>query len=242
MFAKRSDMPTLSTTEESYSSYTATVPTTVNPYINISTEPQNLVFIIVGGIIGLVLIVFVIVRLYMYWLAGRRAKNEKEVYYNSFVFGSNTSSSSFFGGHSSSSSMWEKNSSNGLSSANSSIYMLSKMSSGSLLNQTEGGQGRSYRNALNKDNALVGNRGSMFISPVMQMSTTSLPQPFLSGLDDPSTGPGLVDTSVVNSPALPGPYNTIGSSYLDELRPQYQTKSKPSRPPSQLLDDLLDEV
>ncbi|KAK6464566.1 hypothetical protein DFJ63DRAFT_81923 [Scheffersomyces coipomensis] len=175
-----SAMPTLTTTTQ----YNAVVevPTVKNPYITSSNLPDGIVFIIVGGIIGLIFISFISYRIIAWIISNRKAKHEKEHYYHNFnnsnsIFGSNGSNGL---SSSSNSSMFEKNSS---FVSNSSFYQLSRTNSLAQLDEmitTSSNPGRAYRDTvsgsiynngsgLNLSNSkLANNRGSMFISPILE--------------------------------------------------------------------------
>lgn len=249
------DMPVMSTftptttskSSSSSSSYTydiTNVPlkpthaTLHNPYIENTTLPRSLLFIILGAVLGAILVAFVAVRVWSKWLAHRSAKNDCEKYdflTNSVYLhsGFNTSNSSIMDVSSMNSTpslyMLSKNVAAGL------VYLLSDTSSGS-------GGGRSYRNAIKNTAPALdtsntkGNRGSMFISPVLEAMNQSkydvtnqykLPMMHRSAFNDQETYSMGTDSPV------------SANSF-----PSAETESRPvlSRPPSQLLDDILDDL
>lgn len=219
-------------------SYSITVPPSVatdgyiaNPYVYRSLLPTNLVFIIVGGILGLIL-VLLIVLWFAFWLINRkRAKNEKEVYTGMRPGGGFHLSLSSFLLSDGSLSIAEK-SSWGVGS-NSSVLMLHRQSLALNLDTQSHhpSQGRTYRDMLGVEPP---RRGSMFVSPVLEMMhgrsrlQVSLLRPeSLYGLEL------LYANSPIDSP--------LGTSSTDAInvQPLEPQEKKKQRPPSQLLDDLL---
>ncbi|KAK6458293.1 uncharacterized protein RJT20DRAFT_133729 [Scheffersomyces xylosifermentans] len=182
-------LPTLTTHTTSYS-YQIDIPIgdknsspnyKTNPYIYSSKLPEGLVFIVVGSIIAFMLLSFISYRIISSVLSNRRAKTDKEVYYHNFnggfgLFGGTSSTSSYGLTNTSSSSIHEKASIH----SNSSMYMLSKHNSiiqsqfDDISNSSSSQPGRSYRDTVMGNNNssktnLNYNRGSMFISPVLEV-------------------------------------------------------------------------
>lgn len=207
---------TVSTTSYSYS--IAIPPSTntnnyiKNPYVYVSLLPDGLVFVIVGSILGLVLLILLAYRTALWIISRTRAKNEKAVYFGNWDNMSTSSASFLLGG--SLLSLLEKGSTIG---SNSSIMMLQRNSVAlnHELNWETTTQGRSYREMTSD----VPNRGSMYISPVLELMKSR------SNLDLPLLHPGDLSLGM-DSPST-GSMST----------PQ---EKKRERPPSQILDDLLD--
>lgn len=296
-----SAMPTLSATSYTYAIEVPTAEKSKdygsNPYIFKPNMPQNLVFIIMGGIIGLLLICFVVYHIVSYLISNRKAKNEKEVYYNfsdsNSLFHDGASTYSGKGLPSSNSSLWEKSTilTGGVgNSSNASIYMMNKhnsminFSQRSLFDSTtisgdSSHPGRSYRSAVNNLDSpatsdgsspslhKIGHRGSMFISPVLEIvnnghhrksfSNFDLPydkrsngseaslgipttMPMLSAFDtDSSFNVNSVVGSGFDSPAVSTPISEFHAG-PDFLMNDTKPEIK-SRPPSQYLEDLIND-
>ncbi|OBA19668.1 hypothetical protein METBIDRAFT_45706 [Metschnikowia bicuspidata var. bicuspidata NRRL YB-4993] len=207
-------MPTVSTTSSSSSTtstsytYQATVPTdnAENPYISRESLPVNSVFIIVGALLGALALGIVLSWLVVWWKSRKRAKREKEVqYYNPFHYdnSSNSSATHLLAG-SLGSSFLEK----------STASVNTMFSDPTSLGMGTSTPGRSYREMLNS----MGRRGSMTISPVLEMMRSSA-----SNLDLPLFHPA--PDAPVSMPRTPV---------------EISGQSNPtSRPPSRVLDDML---
>ncbi|ABN67029.2 hypothetical protein PICST_31918 [Scheffersomyces stipitis CBS 6054] len=244
-----------------------------NPYIYSSSLPDNLVFIVVGAIAGLLLIILILFRLITWIIARRRAKSEKEVYFanfNSGGFYAGSSSASSFNGLTtpSNSSFLEK-----ASMASTSNLLLSKHNSiiqshfEDSSNSSSSQQGRSYRDAVmgnNNSNANLSNankRGSMFISPVLEVmhsrsasqlelplyhkSIFQAPNGSVLSLLDPGTPTSTNNNDSLNYDIYGAEKFNLLQNYTnsdiesngESVKPQQQPKR--SRPPSQYLEDLL---
>ncbi|PVH18261.1 uncharacterized protein CXQ87_001180 [Candidozyma duobushaemuli] len=233
-------LPSMSSTSSSSTSYSysITVPPSTqtgsydeNPYVYRSTKPANLVFIIVGAILGLILLSLIAIYL-AFWLISRsRAKKEREVYFGMQMPGLNSSQSSFFNSDGNS-SIAEK-SSTGWGS-NSSVLMLHRQSSALHLDRASvlPSQGRSYRESQGLEGT---RRGSMYISPVLEMMHGRSRSQV--DLIRPDSIYGL-DSSYVDSP-LDSPADYAST---DAINTQPIEEKKKSRPPSQVLDDLLGDM
>mmetsp|Transcript_3085 Transcript_3085/g.3451 ORF Transcript_3085/g.3451 Transcript_3085/m.3451 type:complete len:325 (-) Transcript_3085:119-1093(-) len=253
---KRDDMPTISESESQSYSYSLAIPNASNsnarkdPYIYRSSLPENLVFIVVGAIILFILLCFIGYRITAYILSNKRAKSDREVYYN---FGYNAGNGTF-GSESSNSSMLEKSSLGSVSS----LHMLSRHNSllqlqheaeNSTLSNSQ--QGRSYRNAVSDNKS---NRGSMFISPVLELmntkSNSQLELP-LYHRNASQTFNNSLASLIQNLAMMDSPMNDFhpnmnhSNASLNDLllvQTQLQTKqpqSKLKRPPSMVLDNLI---
>lgn len=209
-----------------------------NPYIDNTTLPRSLLFIILGAILGAVLVAFVAIRVWSKWLAHRSAKNDCEKYdflTNSIYLhsGFNTSNSSMMEVSSTHSTpslyMLSKNIAAGL------VYLLSDTSSGS-------GGGRSYRNAIKYTAPALdtsntkGSRGSMFISPALEAMNQSK-YDVTNQYKLPMMHRGALNDQETYSMGTDSPVSAISF-------PSAETQTRPvlSRPPSQLLDDILDHL
>lgn len=100
--------PTISSASETSTSYAYSIDVqndSNNPYIARTALPENLVFIIFGGLIGLILSSFISFYLILWLRSLHYAKHEGEKYYynQSLIFGSASLSSS---------SVWEQKSAN----------------------------------------------------------------------------------------------------------------------------------
>ncbi|ODV81802.1 uncharacterized protein CANTADRAFT_19413 [Suhomyces tanzawaensis NRRL Y-17324] len=225
----------------------------INPNIQVSHLPENLVFIVFGAIIAMALLVAIAYRAVTHVLYSRQAKSEKEVYYANFLTGSGSDMGSNFNSFSSNSSMLEKTN----PSSNSSIYLLQRQSSLLRLQQLleEGSYsdssnpGRAYRDNFNHS----GHRGSMYFSPVMDIMNTKRASQLELPLHHSSTLVLLPIDKPEDSP-LPSEYSCgdgfmYDSSFdLDSLLRSQKDKEEKlrrpplTRPPSQLLDDLINEA
>lgn len=228
---------TASTSSESYS-YSVIVPPSLetgsyqkNPYVVNSLAPDNIVFVAVGAVVGAIFLAAIAIRIVSWCISRRKAKTDREVYFHNFSHkfspGTSEDSASFLLG-TSSSSILEK-------SSNSS-NMFDRLS----LNWDVSGQGRTYRDML----ANMERRGSMTIGPVLElMMLSSRSNVDLPMLHPQETGLRLLFTapSVLDKPV----YADLVGSRTDS-RPDSRTDSRKEirreRPPSQLLDDLLDGV
>lgn len=220
-------------------SYDITVPPSVNtgaysanPYVHRSLKPANMVFIIVGGILGLLLLLVLVVW-FAFWLISRhRAKNERAVYLGMHTPGGgfHLSLSSFLL-NDGNLSIAEKSSSGW--GSNSSVLMLHRQSLTLTLDKQSvlPSQGRSYREMLGMEHS---RRGSMYISPVLEMMHGR--SRLQVDLVRPDSIYGL-ELPYADSP-LPSP---MGNSSTDAIntQPLETQEKKKLRPPSQLLDDLL---
>lgn len=219
-------------------SYSITVPPSTqtgsyneNPYVYRATKPANLVFIIVGGILGLMLLSLIAIYL-AFWLISRsRAKKEREVYFGMLMPGLNLSQLSFFNSDGNS-SIAEK-SSTGWGS-NSSVLMLHRQSLALHLDRASvlPSQGRSYRELQGLEGT---RRGSMYISPVLEMMHGR--SRLQVDLVRPDSIYGL-DLPYVDSP-LDSPTDYAST---DAINTQPIEEKKKLRPPSQILDDLLGDM
>ncbi|KAK6202806.1 uncharacterized protein RJT21DRAFT_118882 [Scheffersomyces amazonensis] len=235
-FAKRADtsttgdklppapaMPTLSTS--TVYNVDVQVPEVKNPYTQNSSLPEGIVFIIVGAIIGLVFVSFAAYGIIDWLISYRRSKLDREIYYHNLANGGASFGGSLFGGNSTSSnsSMFEKNSSY---LSNSSFYQLSRNNSLAQLDEmitTSSQQGRTYRDAVqgniykngnNSASKLASNRGSMFISPVLETISgrRSLSQLELPLYNQQPAIP-LGDQSVMMGSSISSPTSNILSPY-----------------------------
>lgn len=206
-------MPALTTTTLTSYTFHAAVPTaTNNPYIIKSSLPTNSVFIVVAGVLGLSAAV-VVAAIFAVWLVSRhKAKTDKAVqYYNEYRF----SGSGLFGSGGSATHLMCESSQ--LSFLEKSSYLSGKLSESNAasLNWETTTPGRTYRELQN----LHGKRSSMTISPIMEMMRTSASE---------------LSLPLFHQPPDPG-------SYLHMDSPSSVPNDSPrrSRPPSQVLDDIL---
>ncbi|CUM68049.1 uncharacterized protein PRCAT00005764001 [Priceomyces carsonii] len=231
------DMPEITDASTSYS-YSIAVPQAsesdyTNPYIQRTHLPRNLVFIIVGAIIGFMLAILLSYRILSYVISNRRAKSEKEVYFSNSV-------GRFLdinGPSSSSSSILEKSSSSSMPS----LYLHSRQSS--IFNQQL--NDATQQNALSqaghsyRDNST--NRGSMFISPVLEImklnSSSQLELPLYHKNIQQSSSSSLI----LNQHDSSNHYETEVSSE-ENIKDEHKNPAPSTlrRPPSQYLDDLID--
>lgn len=241
-------MPSLSsdampTSSESYS-YSIAIPngnpgSTANPYITYSNLPTNLVFIIVGAIIGAILLGFAMYRIVSFITGRRLAKSDKEVYY------SNPSSLYQFGGSSSSnSSFFEKSSLASTASINQlskhgSVVWLAYRDLDSSSNDSST-PGRLYRQAIT-GNEPIPRRNSMFVSPVLEVMNkrnSQLDLPLFNNRNSQYELPLFHDSSSgLNSSFVKGSDVDVS----DAVSRNDVTVERPrmKRPPSQYLDDLI---
>ncbi|RCK57635.1 hypothetical protein Cantr_06960 [Candida viswanathii] len=237
------DLPTLSTTSVPSLSITH-IPTQNNPYVNVSSLPTNLVFIIVGAILGAIFVLIVTYRIVTHVRSGRQAHREKETYYSNLDDVLNAQGLVYGYAYSRTSSALDLNSVSGGSPTSSSSN-----------------QGRSYRIT------------SMFISPTMDLKNFDLPlyrkqhSSSLASLlmkyhdngsstffDEKSrtifdvndslvnsavsTVNGVGSGSTVNGSTVNG--STVNGSSIVDTKYSMPQKS-PLRAPSLVLDDLLNE-
>jgi hypothetical protein len=218
-----------------------------NPYISVPDLPSGLVFIITGSIIGCILMGSILYRMITYFIHNIKAKQEKEVYYHNFNNHLLWSDSSTVDFTSTSSINLEKT-----HSSNSSLFKLSNnfYDVSTLIDTTPG---RSYRDTVVGKGESKSNRGSMFISPVLDVMA-------------------MKNTSELTLPLYHKPMLTSSSCSLLTLQNDLQTEeydthkdnpcenssgdikkspqlnnlsdmknSSISRPPSQYLEDLLND-
>lgn len=239
-------LPTLSTTSTT-SSYSTTIITNIpqlnNPYINVSNLPTNLIFIVVGIILGSMFILMTLYRIITYIKYSRQAHREKETYYSNLDEIINNPYSSY--------------------SRNSSLLDL-KLTNSSPPTSSSSTQGRSYRdNILGNTNNTGniknnnGNRGSMFISPTMDLKSFDLPlyqtqhNTSLASLLMKCINNNNNDNSIIfdekngriinferNDSSITG--STLNSSILDTKYSSLPQKN-PIRAPSMVLEDILNE-
>lgn len=212
------DLPTLTYTTSLTSSptptstYEITVPMK-NPNIYTTNMPSNFVFIVVGAIIAFVFASFLVYRIITSVIFNRKAKSEKEVYYsNQFMF--SDSASSNFGSN--------LNTSYNGTSSNSSFFEKSTPSETSDFSSST--PGHSYRETAQP------NRGSMYISPVLEVMNRKS----VSQLELPLCHHGMGSTVSLLEKGSPLTANN------DMLLDSNHKKSR--RPPSLYLEDLLNDV
>lgn len=186
-----------------------------NPYINQSTAPNNIVFIGVGAGLGFFIGLLVLVYLVAWLLSRNRAHREAEMYLLNM---GSTSSSSFLLGSLSQLSFIDKSlSSSQLQSLQGSVHQMDSTT-----------QGRTYREMLQAHHR----RGSMTILPVLELlslSRSNLELPLLDGLYplNDNESPDMLSRDA---------YAGVFRDYEPEL-----SREKPRvRPPSMVLDDLMD--
>ncbi|CAH2354100.1 hypothetical protein CLIB1423_14S02036 [[Candida] railenensis] len=245
-----------------------------DPYLYRTDLPNNILFVIIGSIIGLILLVIIAIRSVKKVSAMQRAKNDSEKYefsQNSMYLHSGLGSSC--------SSMLDLSSEKMSLHSASSYYMLSKNAAVSSQSSSDGssdsgGAGRGYRNAIknNGSSTTINNlntsknadnksrRGSMFISPVLEAMNQSrnnnfeykLPMYHRGAMTDSEVGSGyggeysgmssagsivegrLLDSFINSGESLPsGQVGSVGTE--SETTPK-------RRPPSLLLDDILDAL
>lgn len=244
-----------------------------DPYLYRTSLPNNILFVIIGSIIGLILLVIIAIRSVKKISAMQRAKNDSEKYefsQNSMYLHSGLGSSC--------SSMLDLSSEKMSLHSASSYYMLSK--NAAVLSQSlsdgssDSGAGRGYRNAIknNGSSTTINNintsknadnksrRGSMFISPVLEAMNQNrhnnfeykLPMYHRGAMTDSEVGSGyggeysgmssagsivegrLLDSFINSGESLPS-----GSVQASSAGTDSETTPK-RRPPSLLLDDILD--
>ena len=258
------DMPKIDTLSSSSLSsltsysYNVQIPTATNqnPYLLRDSAPRGTTFVAVGVVICVILASFFAFWLISYLCSARRAKIERETYFPNMPLGA-----SFLGANSSdTSSIMEKGSLSSLSS----LHKLSSHNSMLQLQQEKeidtpfksSRQGHAYRNACND------NRGSMYISPVLDLMSKKAPSlidlpmtapnnptksnlfytrdasrpSFYTPTDSGSGSPLYEDVSVMeySKPADTSYYNDSASHFKSQ-------KPQMSRAPSLYLDDLLDD-
>lgn len=195
-----------------------------NPFIHTSALPTDLVFIVLGAVLAVIFACFVGYRSAMAIISNMRAKRDREVYISNpglSLFGNNHTSPS-----SSDSSFWEKNS--GSASSNNS----SDMSDSST-------PGRSYRHAHSQGDG--GRRNSMFVSPVLDImnnrkSQSNLELPLFHKSDATSLYSGV--NGSLGSLFLNGSPNV---DFPEGFGERQYSGARGARPPSQILDDLINE-
>lgn len=221
------DLPTLTfkTSLTSSPAPTSTQEITVpikNPNIYTTNMPTNFVFIVVGAIIAFVFVSFLMYRIVASVIFNRKAKSEKEVYYsNQFMF--SDSASSNFGTN--------LNTSYNGTSSNSSFFEKSTLSETSDFSSST--PGHSYRETAQP------NRGSMYISPVLEVMNRKS----VSQLELPLYHHGMGSTvsllergSSVSLLEKSSPLTANNDMLLDS------NHKKSRRPPSFYLEDLLNDV
>lgn len=210
-----------------------------DPYIQRTDLPDGLLFIIIGAIVGFALVLTILYRIITKIAAMRRAKSDSEKY----EFTPNSLHL-----HSANPSLIDLSSRDRLSIYSaSSMHLLSKNVAAmglslslSLDSDSSTGGGRSYRNAINNGNKTnETHRGSMFISPVLEMLNPlnyKLPlnhkgafDTYESSLVDDSTRSEMTDCGLLDS-----------FVYSQDSLPMITERPRLSRPPSQLLDEILD--
>ncbi|CAK7892427.1 hypothetical protein CAAN1_01S09978 [[Candida] anglica] len=258
-------MPSLSTSTTSYS-YSLTVPnseptqssgtsSTSNPYIYRTNLPDNLVFIVIGAVIGFLLITILVVRTFISLSARRRAKADSEKYvHNSngifFSGGDYTSCNSSFIDFSEKSPY--------TNSSASSLHLLAKNAASNISDSSSSNassQGRTYMNSVQGKNAMdqPNNRGSMYISPVLEVMNQNRSQYQLpvqhKGIFDNRSGEVSAIGSGFGSDGNMSGSDTgllddfeISLELPDELDDDRSTMPKLSRTPSQILDNFLDNI
>lgn len=231
-------MPTLAQTPEP-SAIALAIPNSgdalKNPLIHNSSLPTDLVFIVFGAVLGLIFVGFVGYRTVMAIISNVRAKRDREVYLSTpglALFGTGTYTSP----SSSNSSFWEKNS--GSTASSNSLYPLSQSAKDGSITGDSSAPGRAYRNAHQGDS---GRRNSMFVSPVLDImnnrkSQSNLELPLFHRNDAASLYSGM--NSSLGSLFLSGSPN---ADFPEGFGERQYSKARGSRPPSQLLDDLINE-
>lgn len=239
-------MSTLITkTTSSYSvTFTPTVPTSADPFIHRETALNGTVFIAVGSALVGVLFLYYLHRLYNYYTSKKNTDtgNLMEQLNTNYIFNkgkfnsgdSDDDMSTIFGNHSTLS--LNKLANDATTRENHSIYSANLLNSRSSLvdlNDMVAQQGRSYKNSINK---IGTTRASCYISPVGE-----LVQPYSNNEFDSFTD---FDSNAGSySSMLPG--NTSRQSVTPNISSNGSSKRDPSkkkrRPPSVLLDDLINQ-
>ncbi|AOA64119.1 Hypothetical protein PP7435_CHR3-0382 [Komagataella phaffii CBS 7435] len=242
-------MPQMSTlitkTTSSYSvTFTPTVPTSADPFIHRETALNGTVFIAVGSALVGVLFLYYLHRLYNYYTSKKNTDtgNLMEQLNTNYIFNkgkfnsgdSDDDMSTIFGNHSTLS--LNKLANDATTRENHSIYSANLLNSRSSLvdlNDMVAQQGRSYKNSINK---IGTTRASCYISPVGE-----LVQPYSNNEFDSFTD---FDSNAGSySSMLPG--NTSRQSVTPNISSNGSSKRDPSkkkrRPPSVLLDDLINQ-
>lgn len=205
---KRADMPTMPSLQAATTTYSFTPQVNnanSNPYVTTSNLPENLVFIIFGGIILLILLIFSSYFFISWIISNIKAKNQSEKYfYNSPLQFNNQDST-----NSSMSSVLDRKSS------------MSNMSQLTLNNPL----GRTYRNNQ-KDN-----RGSMFFSPTTDILGSQ------TNVNDSSDALSVSFHQMNYSNA-----SLLDLGFETRDRDDTNTNTKPKRPPSQYLEDLMGDI
>lgn len=239
-------MSTLITkTTSSYSvTFTPTVPTSSDPFIHRETALNGTVFIAVGAALVGVLFLYYLHRLYNYYTSKKNTDtgNLMEQLNTNYIFNkgkfnsgdSDDDMSTIFGNHSTLSLNKLANDANARD--NHSIYSANLLNSRSSLvdlNDMVAQQGRSYKNSINK---IGTTRASCYISPVGELI-----QPYSNSEFDSFTD---FDSNGSYSSMLPG--NISRQSVTPNMSSNGSSTRDPSkkkrRPPSVLLDDLINQA
>lgn len=189
-----------------------------NPYVTESLAPNNIVFIAVGAGVGVVLIAISFIRLMEWFISSRKAQADTAMLFHNgshnLTSASSIGSATFLLEKSSQLSMLEK-------SSNSSQYMFDRQSVNTL-NWDSTTQGRTYRDML----ANIERTQSMTIGPVFELMLSSS----RSNLDLP-----LLHQSEMN-------LRMLIHALDDSVNVNLPKDTRMERPPSKLLDDLLDDA
>lgn len=203
-----------SSSSSSYSAiFTPVVPIGKNPFIHMETLPSELVFIIVGIVLGLLFLGLFLTRFIMWYCSSRAAKNSVSLTQASMT-------------EYDPSILQKKH------MANHSVYSVSSistnvgsMSSVDILGSTTC-QGRSYRNALTR-----GSRSSLFISPTELLTMENAT--YLSWDNSPIESP---QTSHAPSNSDP---SSCGLGLERDRRAMNNRNTR--RPPSVYMEKMLDD-
>lgn len=189
-----------------------------NPYIHTPTLPSGLAFIILGSILAAIIFGYLCYNVVTYIIHNKKARDEKEVYYHNFNH-----------------SYFDSSSSQTLSS--SSMYLPGKYQGTDTSTFVDNSQGRSYRESIMGEKS---NRGSMFISPVLELmnSKTDLSLPMYQKPFDSSTLNGSNESSL-RMHQKPFDTSTISCSTVSPVFKSVFTTLDPNSTPNPEIDSVV---
>ena len=213
-----------SLSSSSTTSFVVQVPEGKNPFIQSYTLPSQLVFIVVGAVLGAFFISIILARMIIWHRSSNKAKKAHPFIVNSLP---DPDPSLFHDKKSIAPSIYSLNSS-------STINVLGSVSTEDLL-VNSGAQGRSYRTALAR-----ASRSSLFISPTEMIALADYEKPddsYLSWDNSPIESPQTANFTLQSTPSTLDPEKDAGNI----AGHMWKTTGTPKRPPSVHMEMMFDD-
>lgn len=213
-----------SSSSSSSATFVVQVPQGKNPFIQSYTLPSELVFIVVGAVLGAFFISILLARMIIWYRSSNKAKKAHPFIVNTLP---DPDPSLFHDKKSIAPSIYSLNSS-------STINVLGSASTEDLL-VNSGAQGRSYRTALAR-----ASRSSLFISPTEMIALADYDKPdnsYLNWDNSPIESPQTANFTSQSTPSTLDPEKDPGTI----TGHMWKTTGTPKRPPSVHMEMMFDD-